>query len=540
MSRNGENDFEKRLANAWLEGCRGQSETALDLAKQVRHEAGVLGLPDICARADHHIAWFSAQIGRAYESIEPIISARATWRALGNDVELARTSATYAWLLMELGDSENAISEATDALMLAERAGSDEVLALACNTQSLSLNYAGQLDSALPLLDRAIAIGRTVDDHHALARWLLNRGFLEASVGDRAKENGDEALHRACYERALAFNDESVALAEKHQSSWILRVGLANSAEYSGVLGRLDRAEAYLKRWEKVEGAIGDRVYIQYYYTQSELLTRAGRLDEARAICELAVERAKASGITLHELNSVRRLSDVYEASEDFKAALGLYKRYHLLYKKFSGEMTQTRARITQVLMETEKLKSLADQANERADKAAADALSDALTGIANRRALDQELARLDTEAVRDYSVAIVDLDHFKAVNDVYSHMVGDDVLRVVADTLAGIVRPGDMVSRMGGEEFAVILAGAGVDAAESICERFRTRLEAVDWDVIAPGLAVTASIGLAASIEAGSARDVLALADTRLYAAKSAGRNRVVGHRGAGNILVH
>lgn len=540
MSRNSDAFFETRLAEAWIESCEGRSEAALAMAKALRVDAEQACAPRAVARANHHISWFCAQLGRAAEGLDAILAARTAWAQIGDTIEIARTAATYAWVLMELGDSENAISEASDALIVAERIGDPAILALACNTHSLALTYAGQLDSGIPLMERAVELGKQVGDPHALARWYINLAYLQACVGDRYKDNGDMDGHRQAYERARATNDTAIGIAERARSAWCLRVGLANGAEYHGVLGALEVADTYLKRWEQVDGASGDRVYIQYYYTQSELLNRAGRVEEARALCERAVERAAASGITLHELNAVRRLSEVYETGKDYEQALALYKRYHLLYKKFSGETTQRRARITQAMMETEKFKSMIDQANRRADQMAADALLDPLTGIANRRALDRELSVREAESHVPYALAIVDLDHFKAINDVHSHMTGDDVLRVVADTLAGIVRPGDLVSRMGGEEFAVVLPGATADAAESVCERFRLRLAKVDWQTLAPGLVVTASIGLAASTEAASAREVLALADTRLYAAKSAGRNRVIGQRGAGTILVH
>jgi diguanylate cyclase len=126
--------------------------------------------------------------------------------------------------------------------------------------------------------------------------------------------------------------------------------------------------------------------------------------------------------------------------------------------------------------------------------------------------------------------VALLDVDHFKRVNDRFSHGVGDEVLRRLAALLSAQCRSNDFAARYGGEEFALVLHDVGVTRAETICERVRAAVEAFAWNQIAAGLAVTISIGLADVAAASSVADGLSEADRRLYQAKACGRNRVVG----------
>jgi two-component system, cell cycle response regulator len=155
-----------------------------------------------------------------------------------------------------------------------------------------------------------------------------------------------------------------------------------------------------------------------------------------------------------------------------------------------------------------------------------ASALTDGLTGVANRRAFDAAFDRELSVAARGgapVSVLIIDLDHFKQLNDTYGHQAGDDVLRGVGAALRSCVRPGDVAARYGGEEFALILPGATADDAVAVARRLRTVLREVE----APR-PITASLGIACQRGAGlSAAELLATADTALYAAKAGGRDR-------------
>lgn len=156
----------------------------------------------------------------------------------------------------------------------------------------------------------------------------------------------------------------------------------------------------------------------------------------------------------------------------------------------------------------------------------------DNLTGIQNRtamhRALETEQARHQRTGA-PVSVALVDLDHFKAVNDTYGHSAGDQVLRAAAGRLAGAIRTYDQVFRYGGEEFLVLLPNTELETARTAMDRLRTALSDAPIHVDDnTDISVTASFGVAQLTDEEAIEDVLERADAALYRAKESGRNRV------------
>ena len=171
----------------------------------------------------------------------------------------------------------------------------------------------------------------------------------------------------------------------------------------------------------------------------------------------------------------------------------------------------------------TEQLETLQEQLREQADR-------DWLTGLHNRRYLAREIGRhAAAPGPGPFSLAVLDLDHFKPVNDRFGHHTGDEVLMRVAALLLGAIRGQDVVVRTGGEEFVLLMPHTDAKAAASACERLRTAIRDEPWDRIAPGIALTASIGVATAETAGDLQALTELADQRLYQAKGAGRDRVV-----------
>ena len=154
----------------------------------------------------------------------------------------------------------------------------------------------------------------------------------------------------------------------------------------------------------------------------------------------------------------------------------------------------------------------------------------DWLTGLHNRRYLARELGRRAAGPdAGPFTLVVLDLDHFKAVNDQFGHDVGDRVLIRVASLLLGEMREKDTVVRTGGEEFVLVMPDTGANAAAVVCDRLLAAIRDEAWHDIAAGMTLTASAGVATA-DGGTDLDALAgLADARLYEAKRAGRDRVV-----------
>lgn len=154
----------------------------------------------------------------------------------------------------------------------------------------------------------------------------------------------------------------------------------------------------------------------------------------------------------------------------------------------------------------------------------------DPLTGLANRRRLLEQMEDLLNGPMRELVVAMVDIDHFKAVNDTHGHDVGDAALAAVAWTLRDQIRDGDFVARWGGEEFVVIFGVAGIEQAEIAAERCRAAIAEArprrEEDPWFPE--VTASFGMAARRPGDTPADIMKRADEQLYRAKAEGRDRV------------
>lgn len=157
----------------------------------------------------------------------------------------------------------------------------------------------------------------------------------------------------------------------------------------------------------------------------------------------------------------------------------------------------------------------------------------DPLTGIFNRRAFEQVLKHTHNQARKNqksYCMMMLDLDHFKEINDNYGHAAGDEVLKRVAQTLTKEIRGSDIVARYGGEEFVVLLPGNGIFDGYIAAERIRSKIASISLDDIAPGLRIKISIGIAeVNLARQTTADLFNRADMALLQAKREGRNRTV-----------
>ena len=257
-------------------------------------------------------------------------------------------------------------------------------------------------------------------------------------------------------------------------------------------------------------------------------LQRSGRHDDARAMIASGGGRHSVEGL-IREIDAIERYERIRldrrmeisnrrgHANEIYQyilSAIGLI----LLALSSLAAITLRRALLTEQQVRKELHRH---------------ATTDDLTGLANRRETIASLERATASATRyerPLALAIIDIDHFKNVNDTHGHPAGDAVIRKVALTAAEVMRGQDTVGRLGGEEFAVVLPDCSAQDALAACERLRVAIRETDLELeTGQRVFVTLSVGIAVLGEGDTAADMIARADAALYEAKHGGRDRVL-----------
>jgi diguanylate cyclase (GGDEF)-like protein len=154
-------------------------------------------------------------------------------------------------------------------------------------------------------------------------------------------------------------------------------------------------------------------------------------------------------------------------------------------------------------------------------------ALEDPMTGIANRRCFEQvatqSLRESRSDGGRALCLALIDVDHFKQVNDGHGHGVGDKVLQIIAALLSEHVRDEDLAARLAGDEFVLLLHRTELTKAAEVCERVRRAVAEYNWPAVSPGLLVTISVGLARSQPGDTLETLMHRSDVSMYERKGA-----------------
>jgi diguanylate cyclase (GGDEF)-like protein len=367
---------------------------------------------------------------------------------------------------------------------------------LACYYQEI-----GDLRAAEREIEHAVLVGGDVAPPHSFAMGLVYSTRADIRLlGGRPAEALDDA------ERAIAL-----LTANSEANPYVLGVTVRAEVQARMALGQFDDAQ------QSGEGALewlGDRVPQIRSLILSTLATElraAGRVEAAYDALARSAEL---------ERQAFRELSEIQLSLERATLETSAARRESEELAAKNRELAQAHA---ELVLRANQLEVLQEQLRDQADR-------DPLTGLHNRRYLARELQRPAHERLSaPLSLAVLDLDHFKSINDGFGHAAGDQVLVRVSGLLLDVLRETDIVVRSGGEEFLVLMPGTDAHAGRAACERIRAAIQGEAWQRIAPGMSVTASAGVATTDAPGDLEALVRLADQRLYDAKHAGRNRVV-----------
>ena len=383
----------------------------------------------------------------------------------------------------------------------------------------VSCSICGRHDAALEYIERSIAVlpeTASAQDRMSSRNSLINAKSrrIDATLKESSRE---QAYH--------AMLPELAALIEDSEAAGCHRIALLARANYGTVFVRAGKhAEGIDYLTKLMPDLAGAGLKGDMGAAKGSIATAHLKLGEWQRAIEVFRDGLAHLGMTQPAFQ--REIWDgiaaAHEALDEPREALAALKTARALEQKLSDssavasiEKHELRSGMARV---TAELAKLADE--------------DSLTGLFNRRAAERAL-RLALEGATPEPLALlfIDIDRFKSINDTFGHGMGDRVLRECAQLMRQGSRSQDVAARWGGEEFLLILMGADAARAGEIAERLRSSVERYDWSVLDRSLAVTLSVGLASSAEVASrdAAALLALADSRVYAAKARGRNRVV-----------
>lgn len=482
-----------------------------------------------------------------------------------------------------LGQHRESLLSAQQAISCFEGAGNESGLGVVLTRAAVDLAQLGDAAEAMKLLTRALEISRRVDDPQLSFRLWNNLAHAQRHLGryqealsavthaiDVADRMGDGQASGHARSNAVAYTLEFAAT-------------LLTSGELPGGLESLERGQRQLDEmltqcrqegWPhlvpdmaraagKALSAAGRQQEAVEYLTlgiqTAADLERRGDLVDLTldlAVLERLDGRIDSAERTLHEVEQLLDVVDsdqarilfhqersrVCQARADYARALLHHQAFHDLTIARMQRLTDTRAQVLAIRLGNESAIHDAEMMRRRAQRLEGDvailsdekarlasmARQDSLTEVGNRRAFDEQFLALRPDEVHRAALLLLDLDHFKAINDTFGHSMGDEVLREIGRVLTQACRPEDVVCRLGGEEFIVLARNVDLQESHVIADRLRAAIEEHSWHNLNPQLRVTASIGIA-MCDSGSRDITIAEADRALYTAKDLGRNRVV-----------
>ncbi|MEO6277273.1 diguanylate cyclase [Roseateles sp.] len=471
---------------------------------------------------------------------------------LGDDAMLADALTAQTYVYGQLLMGREALESGMKALAAARRAGDAVREAWALNRIGVAYSSLDNPTQACASAEQALEIASGCRVAEVLFSCHNNLAYFWLRRVQGARDDGDPAALADAVAQARFTAERATELARDSGSPFQVAVAVSNLVNALLAGGLLDEALPLLNEFGHLAHDHGYRTLAVEADAQRALFLRLkGEPLQAARVMEALLNAASPPPPKLRRL-LVRSLYETHKSCGQFREALAWLEELVGLDRQITRDNLVLQ---TEVIL----IRDQVEQAQARADSATADARrerarathleteqlrlrehanaldraahEDVLTGLHNRRHAEFALpllvegARMAGQVI---SVAALDMDHFKRINDTHGHAVGDAVLQQLAQLLRHRLRSADLLARIGGEEFLAVLVGIAPPQAAEICERLRLAVAEHDWAATATGLVVRISVGIAGGMPPLQADQLLKRADQALYAAKHAGRNRV------------
>ncbi len=525
-----------------------QTDDELRAIDQAAEERGADALAEIEAAVARlrvagdrkRLAWALPPLARSLALTERFDEAEAAanealahFRVTGSARGQAFALNAQGLIAIRRGVPSRALEATGEAVVLARAAGDPVLQVRIANTLGAVLNDIGRLPESVQILEEGLRAARGFPDEPVVLRLRANLSLALARWALREyDEHLPEALWRPRAERAIEVIEHAIGMWRAQGKFGLISGSLDNLAVACIVLGRLDKAHAALDEAEALMAPESAQHSIVFF---SCVRARAHLAANEPALALQAIERGRAAAdgrgghVYIDEL--YRLMSLAHERRGELGQALESHKRFHELRTRLVLERAEQQASALAVALNTERALRQVSEERDRAERAHREARHDQLTGLANRRRFDEFLAGVLPRASVDtpVSLVLVDLDHFKSINDRYRHLAGDAALRWVSTQLQAQCRQTDLPARIGGDEFALVLA-APLQVAHQVCNRLRVAV-AERSNELPADITIRLSAGIAEATAPCDAQHLFKRADEALYAAKAAGRDTVHHH---------
>ena len=461
---------------------------------------------------------------------------------LGDRIGEAKMIANLAGVYFRMRNYRDALTFDLRAYKILDEDGDLHSKALTLNNIADMHWKLGDCTKALTTYLESLKIYEQIENQRNIIRTLLNLARLNA-----------EMEH---YSQAQEYSQRAIQVTEEIGDRYNQAVALQTMGEIQKLLGDKVLALDYLNQSLSIIKEIdAPRIEMEICWDLGELIAEDGSLEKAVKHFNQSLDAAKQVEDKNIRYKVFRSLSSAYEKMGHVSESLEYYKKYHqyqsdisareadqatkALMFQFEVERSQKEAEIHRLknvelasaLNDLQKAntakESLIRQLNQKTELLKKRSREDGLTGLYNRRYLDQRLRnefKLSQRHGRSLAMAMIDIDKFKQINDTLSHNIGDKVIRTVASCIRKSCRTTDDAARFGGDEFVILFPETNAANAVIVCEKVLQAVSAYNWGKIHPDLDIRISIGVADNIDLNSCEEMMYTADQNMYKAKEKG----------------